>query len=615
MKATIIATSVAAYKKVRKNTNKTIANNNTTNRHIISGWCWTNFINLTSTKTLTMHFHKELQKQLKNQIKQKASLEIPPDPALGDAALPCFQLAKTRKKPPQEIAKQLAQALTKPDFVERVEAKGPYVNFYFNKAKIAQKILADIAKQKTGYGTSTKGKNKTIVMDYSHPNIGKPFHFGHLRSTVIGNSLFLIQKSQGYNVQRLNYLGDWGTQFGALIAAFKKWGDEKKLAQNPVEHMQDLYVKFHKAIKEQPELQEEARSWFQKLEQGDEEANAVWAKFRQASLEEFKKIYDLLGVSFDSFDGEAHFARHAEEAIQQCQKKNLTTKSEGALIVSLKGFDVPAMLKKSDGTTTYLSRDLAAALYRLKHYKPEQVQYVVDHGQALHFQQLFEVANKLGFPKKKFVHVDFGLYLSPEGGRMRTRKGKVVFMKDVLEEAIMLARKIIEEKNPKLKNKDETARKIAIGAIFFGDLMNDRNKDITFNLKKILDFEGDTGPYLQYTYARASSIVRKAKTKKLVASTKTKFEQLKQPVEQKLVMHLANYPDIVQQALNSLKPHVIAHYLLSLGRMFNEFYHSCPIIQEKNKNTALARLLLVDCSRTVLKNGLCLLGIETPEEM
>jgi len=562
-----------------------------------------------------MSFQDELQAFLKKELKADIPLEVPPDPKLGDFALPCFPLAKQLKKAPPLIAKELAGKLKKPAFIDRIEANGPYLNFFLKKTLLAEKTLLDIEYQKDKYGTSDEGKGKTIAMDYSHPNIGKPFHFGHLRSTVIGNSLYRMLVSQGYRVIRLNYLGDWGTQFGSLIAAYLKWGDKKKLDQHPIEHLLDLYVRFHKEAKDDAKLEEEARAWFKKLEDGDTEAQKLWAKFRQVSLEEFKRIYAVLGVTFDSFDGEAHIAAHVDDAIAVCEKKKLTTIDQGALIARLKGFETPAILRKSDGATTYLSRDLAALGERMSGFKPSRLLYVVDHGQCLHFQQLFALAELIGHQKEKLQHIDFGLYLAPEGGKLATRKGKVIFMEDVLDETITLAKKTINEKNPKLKDKDEVARAVAVGAIFFGDLMNDRNKDIVFDVQKILDFEGDTGPYLQYTYARASSIIRKAKDKKLTVTAKVSFDALKEPAEIRLIGLLAEYPQHVKDALRQYRPHILAQYLLLAGRAFNEFYHACPVLQEADTEKQKARLLLVDCARTVLRNGLGLLGITAPEEM
>jgi len=562
-----------------------------------------------------MSFQDELRELLKKEFKADIILEVPPDSKMGDFAMPCFQLAKTLKKAPPQIAQELAKTLKKPAFVDRIEATGPYLNFFLKKAILAEKTLLDIEYQKDKFGTSKEGEGKTIVLEFSSPNVAKLFHFGHLRGTVLGNSLYKLYDSQGYKVLKLNYLGDWGTQFGALIYAYLTWGDKKKFEECPVKHLVELYVKFHAESKENPKLQEEARAWFKKLEDNNTEARKLWAKFKDSSLEEFKNIYEILGTEFDSYNGEAFVQDKIDDAIGICEKKKIAVMSEGALVVPLKGFEIPFMLRKSDGATTYASRDLATLLYRVSTYKPEKMIYVVGREQCLHFQQLFAVAQLLKQPAEKFTHIDFGFYLSPEGGKMATRKGKTIYMEDTLKETIALARKTIDEKNPKLANKDAVARMVSVSALVFGDLMNDRNKDIVFDVHRFLDFEGDTGPYLQYTYARASSIVYKAKDKKLTITTKTKFDSLNHETESRLITLLADYPAHVKDALRQHKPHIIAQYLLQMGKAFNAFYHACPVIQEKDKDKQLARLLLIDCARIVIRNGLGLLGINVPEEM
>ncbi len=562
-----------------------------------------------------MSFQEELQAFVKKELKTDIALEIPPDSSLGDFALPCFPLAKQMKKAPQAIASELAKTLKAPKFVERIVAAGPYLNFFVKKTVLAEKTLLDIEFQGEKYGTGTEGKGKTIALEYSSPNIGKPFHFGHLRSTVIGNALSKLYASQGYKVIRINYIGDWGTNFGALLYAYLTWGDKKKLAEHPLLHLAELYVKFRKDAKDNPKLDDEARAWFKKLEDGDTEARKLWAKFKHVSLDEFKRIYEILGVEFDSYNGEAFAQDKIEPAIALCEKKKLAKIDDGALVVPLKGFEIPLMLRKSDGATTYASRDLASLLYRISTYKPGKLVYVVGREQCLHFQQLFTLAELLGSKQDLFAHVDFGLYLSPDGGKMATRKGETVFMEDVLAKTITLAKKTINEKNPELKNKDDVAQQVAVGALLFGDLMNDRNKDMVFDIERFLNFEGDTGPYLQYTYARASSVMRKAKAEKITVTTKVKFDALDAPSETRLVTLLAEYPQHVADALRQYKPHIVAQYLIQVGRAFNEFYHACPVLQEENKDKQLARVLLINCARTVLKNGLALLGIAAPEEM
>jgi len=557
-------------------------------------------------------FEKEIVKALKKHVKGEVVLETPPS-GLGDYAFPCFSLAKVEKKSPAQIAVDLAKTLEIPPSCERVEAHGPYVNFFLDKKAIGKLIINGILDNKDKFGGSKTGKGKVVAIDFSHPNIGKPFHFGHLRSTIIGESVGRLLEFHNYKVERLNYLGDWGTQFGAMIHAFKEWGDEKELDKNPIEYLVGLYIKFNQEAEKNPELKEKAREWFSKLEKGDEEAAKLWGLFKSHSLEEFKRIYEILDSKFDSYNGESYYSRQVDDAIAWVKKKGVSEVDEGALIVRLEGFEVPLMLKKSDGSSTYGSRDLAAVMDRIHNLKADKVLYVVDHGQSLHFEQLFSVMDLMGHAKDNFSHVSFGLYLSEEGGKLSTRKGKIILMREVLDEAINLAKKTIEEKNSKLKNKDEVARFVGVGAVKFGDLLNDRIKDVVFNLEKILSFEGDTGPYLMYTHARAASILRKAGD--LKPSNNADFSLLIDDTEQRVLKLLMAFPEKTGHAVEEHKPHIIAQYLIELGRSFNEFYHKCPCLQEKNKDLQLARLTLIEASRQVLENGLRLLGIAAPFEM
>ncbi len=557
-------------------------------------------------------FEQEIIKALQKSVKGEIVLEVPPDQALGDYAFPCFNLAKEKKKNPVEIAKELAKSMHMPEVVGKITATGPYVNFFLDPAKVAKKILAEVFSKKDLFGSSDEGKGKVVAIEFSSPNIGKPMHFGHLRSTVIGQSLSLMHEFNGYKVIRLNYIGDWGTQYGKLVYAYLTWGDKKKFEECPVKHLVDLYVKFNEHAEKDEKLLTAAREWFSKLEKGDAEATSLWSKFRHHSIDEFRKIYAALGVEFDSYNGEAFYAPKVEAAIDVVQKKNLAVIDQGALIVRLNGYEMPMMLRKSDESTTYASRDVATLLDRIETLKFDTMIYVVGHEQSLHFAQLFDVMQLLGH-KKSFVHVAHGLYLSPEGGKMATRKGKAVFMEDVLSETIALARKTIEEKNPDLKKKDDVARLVAVGAIFFGDLFNDRIKDVVFDLQRILSFEGDTGPYLMYTHARAASILRKAG--KLKPSKDADVFLLQDPAEQRVVKLMAGFQAKINDALMQYKPHILGQYLIELGRAFNEFYHKCPCLQEKNADLQLARLSLIEACRQVLENGLRLLGIKAPSEM
>ena len=536
-------------------------------------------------------------------------LEVPPQEALGDYAFPCFVLAKQFKKGPVQVAAELAQRLKKPAFVGRAEAAGPYVNFFLNQEHLAKAVLPAVAKQKKKYGAANIGQRKTLVIDFSSPNIAKPFGIGHLRSTVIGNSLGRIFSFLGYRVIGVNHLGDWGTQFGKLIAAYKRWGSEQSLEKEPIHELLRLYVRFHKEAEQQKALEDEAREWFKKLEDGDKEALALWETFRELSVREFSRIYQLLGVEFDYLHGESHYNTFLDETIALAEEKRITELSDGALVVPLEG--VPRLvLRKKDGATTYATRDIAAALHRLKEYRPARIIYVVGIEQGLRFQQLFAALTLLNAPAEKFIHVDFGLIRFPEG-RMSTRRGNVIFLEEVLQKAIALVREAIEAKNPALEDKDAVARDVGVGAIIFGDLVNDRVRDITFDWKRILDFEGDSGPYVQYTHARACSILRKAAKG---ITPKARIALLLQPEEVRLVKLLAQFPPAVQLAAQGFKPHHIAQHLLKLSQAFNAFYHQHPVIQE-DEELLKARLLLVDCVRQVLANGLALLGITAPEGM
>ncbi len=556
-------------------------------------------------------FEQEIIKALKKSVTGDIVLEVPPDSSLGDYAFPCFSLAKEMKKSPAQIAQELAKSMHMPEIVAKITATGPYVNFFLDPAKVGKRILSEILAQKKKFGSSDVGDGKTAAIEFSSPNIGKPMHFGHLRSTVIGHSLSRLHEFAGYKVIRLNYLGDWGTQFGKLIYAYLTWGDEKKFNECPIKHLVELYVKFNAEAEKDPKLDDAAREWFSKLEKGDKQALSLWSKFKHHSLDEFRKIYDILGVVFDSYNGESFYAPKVEAAIELVQKKKLAEIDQGALIVRLKGHEMPMMLKKSDESTTYASRDVATLLDRIETLKFDTIVYVVGHEQALHFKQLFDVMKLLGH-KKEFVHVAHGLYLNPEGGKMASRTGQMVFMEDVIAETVGLAKKTIEEKNPELKDKSEVARFVAVGAIFFGDLLNDRMKDVVFDVKRILSFEGDTGPYLMYTHARAASITRKVKQK---PSKDADTFLLQDPTEQRVLKLLAKFPNAVSSALKEYKPHILAQYLIEFGRAFNEFYHKCPCMQEKDKDLQKARLSLIEASRQVIENGLCLLGITAPSEM
>ena len=541
----------------------------------------------------------------------EALVAVPPDPKLGDYAFPCFKLGKN----PKQEAEKLKEKILLPKFLAKAEVAGPYLNFFVKPAVLAEETLTRVYQQAKHYGRQDLGKGKKIVIDFSSPNIAKPFGIGHLRSTVIGNSLSKIYHFLGYQAIGVNHLGDWGTQFGKLIVAYRKWGKEQELEKEPIKYLLQLYVRFHQEAEKNPALEDEARAWFKKLEDGDKEALTLWEDFRELSLEEFKRIYHILEVEFDSYQGEVYYNNILNETIQTLKQKVKTEISDGALIVDLSQENLPpVLLRKTDGATTYHTRDLAAAFFRLRKYRPEKLMYVVGAEQKLHFQQLFKVLELAGVQREKLIHVDFGLFKFPEG-KMSTRKGNVIFLEEVLDKAIGLAEQIIEEKNPHLENKKETAKQVGVGAIIFADLSTDRVRDVDFVWEKFLSFEGETAPYIQYTHARACSILRKAhQEEERGVSPQVSFETFNLAPELAVVKLLYDFPQAIAKAAETYRPHHLAQHLISLAHAFNEFYHECPVISEQ-KQTMKARLLLVDSVRQVLENGLGLLGIKAPEEM
>jgi len=556
-----------------------------------------------------MGFEEEI-KGLLNDYQKEIILEVPPDPTLGDFAFPCFSLAKEMRKSPVEIAKEIAAKIKPTGNIEAIKAEGPYINFFVNKAKRAKDVLTAIRNKKAKYGSSGIGKGKKIVIDFSSPNIAKPFGIGHLRSTIIGNSLYKVYSFLGYKCIGINHLGDWGTQFGKLIVAYKRWGREEELEKEPIKYLFGLYVRFHKEAENDEKLDDEARSWFKKLEDGDKEATQLWETFRQLSLDEFKRHYDKLEIRFDSYKGEASYNKILDKTVEEIKSKIRTEISEDALIVNLKEHDMPPlMLKKSDEASTYATRELAAVLYRIKKYKPEKILYVVGSPQQLHFNQVFKTLELMGYKREMFEHINFGL-ISFKEEKMSTRKGNIIFLEEVLDKAVALAKKTIEEKNPELEKKERVAEEIGIGAIIFGDLRNDRIRDIIFDWDKLLSFEGETGPYIQYTHARCCSVLRKAK--KLPKNADFKF--LVEPEEIEVIRLLEDFPKTIKNSALNNKPHIIANYLIQLCQQFNNFYQKHTIISMDNEFSD-ARVILTDCVRTVLKTGLELLGIKAPEEM
>lgn len=538
-------------------------------------------------------------------------LETPPAPEMGDFAFPCFKLAKEMRSAPAKIAADLAGTLPESRLFDRIEARGPYINFFCNRKMLASLTLEAVFAERDTYGNTGAGKDKTVVIDFSAPNIAKPFGVGHLRSTVIGHALYNIHQALGYRCVGINHLGDWGTQFGKLIVAYLKWGDDSCLEADPITYLYELYVRFHREAEANDALEEEARAWFKKLEDGDEQARTLWQRFRDLSLTEFKRIYNILGVRFDSYQGESFYNELLDDTVRQVEEKGLTEVSEGALIVSLEDNGMPpCLLRKQDGATLYATRDLCAAIYRQQMYGFDKMLYVVGADQSLHFQQVFTVLQKMGYDwAERCFHVPFGLIRFKEG-KMSTRQGTLIFLEDVLNRATELALEIIQEKNPGLENKYEVARQVGIGAVIFGDLSNDRVKNIEFDWDKVLDFSGETAPYIQYSHARICSILRKAQDwpAPYDAALLTADE------EQAVVRTLARFSDAITRAAETYKPSVLARYIVDLAADFNRFYHQCPVLHAE-ADIRNARLALIDAVRQVLLNGMTLLGIAAPQEM
>ncbi|NCC79366.1 MAG: arginine--tRNA ligase [Clostridia bacterium] len=537
------------------------------------------------------------------------SIEIPPKQEMGDFAFPCFQLAKKLRKAPNMIAADLKEKLDIPE-IERVEVLGPYVNFFLNKSIYLEGVVQKVLEDQVDYGSSEFGEGKTVIVEYSSPNIAKPFHVGHLFTTVIGNSLSRIFKFQGFHTERINHLGDWGTQFGKLISGYERWVDKEKLQKSPIEELNRIYVRFHEEAEKDPSLDDEARQHFKNLEDGKEYEYNLWKEFRELSLMVFERVYRELGVEFDSYAGESFYGDKMDEVVDILEEKGILTESNGAKVVMLDDYNMPpTIIKKADGATIYATRDLAAAIYRKRTYDFHKNIYVVGSPQALHFKQVFKTLSLAGFEwADDCVHVGFGLVKFP-GKMMSSRKGDVVLLDDLLKEAVVTAEKIIHDKNPNLADKENVARKVGIGAIIFTYLKNSREKDIIFNWDEILSFDGETGPYVQYTYARAKSILRKNEKPEqadlTLLSTQEEFE---------LSKTLEGFGNAVKVAMEKYEPSVITRYVLQVAKDFNKFYNNCQI-NSAEAELKKARLQLVEATTIVIRNALELLGIETVEEM
>ena len=537
-------------------------------------------------------------------------LEIPPKEDMGDFAFPCFQLAKIFRKAPNMIAQEIAEKIPESDDLSKVEAAGPYVNFYVNKEVFVNEVLGKVQK---GYGSSDIGKGKTICIDYSSPNVAKNFHVGHLRTTIIGNSLYHIFTKLGYHVERINHLGDWGTQFGKLIVAYKKWGSKEAVEERGIPELLDLYVKFHKEAEKDDSLNDQAREWFVKMEEGDEEALSIWKWFKDISLVEYKRIYRILNVDFDHYTGESFYRVKTGAVVKELKEKGLLKESEGAMIVDLDEYDMaPCLITKKDGSSIYATRDLAAIFYRKNTYHFDKCIYVTGLEQKLHFAQVFKVVELMGYEwaKDQLIHVPYGL-VSLEGGKLSTRSGNIVYAEDILKESVSKIKEIIEEKNPDLEDKDDVAHKVGIGAIIFNDLYNQRIKDVTFTWDKIHSFDGETGPYVQYTYARAASVLRKTG---LTEVGEIDPSLITDPTSVALLKEIEKFPEAVKTAADRLEPSVVSRYVMGVAQAFNRFYHEnqCNV---EDENLMKARVKLVILAKNIISDALELLGIQCPEQM
>lgn len=538
------------------------------------------------------------------------SIEIPPNKHMGDFSFPCFRLAKTLKKSPNIIASELSEKINSKLFSKIINV-GPYINFYVDQERFNEEVLKEIFEKKEKYGSSDIGKGKNVVIDYSSTNIGKPFHIGHIRSTVIGDSLKHIYRFLGYNVEAINYLGDYGTQFGVLLSAYRKWGNKEEINNDPINELLKLYVRYTKEAKEDPSLMDEARLWFKKLEDKDEFAVTTWKWFRDISLKEFNRVYDLLDISFDSYDGEYYHSQFVGEVLKELEDKNLLEESDGALVIDMGEDNPPAIIKKSSGSSTYITRDIATALQRKRKYDFDENIYVVATQQNLHFITLKEILSKMGYKwADDCKHVQFGM-VSLKDGTMSTREGKVVFLEDVLNKTIEKTLSIIENRNPDLENKEEVAKDIGIGAVKFQELFNTRIKDYVFDYDQLLNFEGETGPYVQYAHARANQLLKKID---LDVSTDVDYSLLKENQEIELIKSLYDAKDAIISSKEKLEPSIITRQVTEIAKRFNSFYNSIHILNSSDEEKK-ARALLVYDTKITISNLLSLLGIKAPDKM
>lgn len=549
----------------------------------------------------------------------KSMIEIPQDQSMGDYAFPCFRLAKTMRKAPNLIAAELAEKLQGEKLFSEVSPVNAYVNMFVSREEMMKSTVSEILEEKENFGRSDIGGNKKVIVEFSSPNIAKPFHIGHIRSTVIGNSLSKIYDALGYDVFKINHLGDYGTQFGKMICAYRRWGNREDVINSPIKTLLGYYTKFHVEVEEHPELEDEARAIFTKLEQGSKEEVELWQWFREESLKEFQRVYDMLGIEFDSYNGESFYSDKMPRFEKELSDKGLLHESNGAQVVDLEEYKLgTALIKKSDGSSLYITRDIAAAVYRKENYDFYKNIYVVATQQNLHFQQLFKILELMGYDwANQCVHVPFGM-VRLEEGTMSTRHGRVVFLEDVLNGAIEKTREIIEEKNPNIENLEEITSQVGIGAVVFNELSNNRIKDYTFKWDQILNFDGETGPYVQYTHARCASLLRKAGEDIVAKAQEPKnvdFALLaKSDSAYELTKLIYAFPGVVEQAGEKYEPSIITRHIIDIAQCFNKFYHDEHIIVD-DEVEKISKIALVIATKRVIATGIGLLGMKAPERM
>ena len=545
-------------------------------------------------------------------------IETPTESRLGDYAFPCFRLAKAMRKAPHMIAKEIAEKISGNGMFEKVENVNAYVNIFLNRELFMRDILNKVISEGARYGRSEEGAGKKVLVEFSSPNIAKPFHIGHIRSTVIGNSIYKLYDFLGYDTVRINHLGDYGTQFGKMICAYRRWGNREDVEREPINTLLSYYIKFHEESEKDPSLEDEARAAFTKLEHGEPEETEIWQWFRDESLREFRRVYDMLGIEFDSYAGESFYSDKMAKVIKSMQEKNILISSEGAQIVDLTAYDMPpALVIKQDGSTLYVTRDITAAIYRKEHYNFYKNLYIVGSQQILYFKQWLKIIELMGNDwAKDCVHIPFGL-VSLEDGTMSTRKGRVVFLEEVLTKAVERTKEIIIEKGVNTDNIDETARQVGIGAVIFQELANNRIKDYVFSWNKVLNFEGETGPYIQYTHARIASVMRNAgvvDAEKLLDPDNCGFEYITGDSAHELAKLIYKFPSVVCEAAEKYEPSIVTRHVIDTAQAFNRFYHDERILTE-NEREKSAKIALAYATKEVLKNGLWLLGMEAPEKM